>query len=157
MRQAALPAPGAEHLTWSKPDLREIYQSLFALMPWPEPIPSPGQVTFRWGRVETRKLGACLPEAKIITINRLYQDERLRSELDQVMAHEASHFIWPCHSRAFKEFLRCAGVAEPYRRARAPLSETFKAVKAEWLERYTSSGSLRRRALTPQIEFPFED
>ena len=144
-------------MTSSKPDLREIYQSLFNRMSWPESIPPPGQVTFRWGRVRTRKLGACAPEAKIITINRLYQDERLRSELDYVMTHEASHFIWPNHSKAFKEFLLRAGVAEPYRRAAGPPSETFKAVKADWLERYTSSGSLRRRTQAPQIEFPFED
>jgi predicted metal-dependent hydrolase len=125
---------------------------------WPEPIPPPGQVTFRWGRVATRRLGTCAEKARVITINRLYRDERLRSELDHVMAHEASHFIWRGHPKAFKDFLRRAGVAEPYRRAQAPLSETFEAVKADWLERYSSvPGSLRPRLPVTQIVFPFDD
>ena len=140
-----------------RPDLRAIYRNLFDTLPWPEPIPRPGQVTFRWGRVEARRAGACASEAKIITINGLYQDERLRNELDQLMAHEASHFIWPGHSRAFKEFLRRVGVAEPFRRAQTPPSGIFKAVKAEWLERSSIAGAFRRRRLTSQIEFPFDD
>ena len=131
-------------MTATRPDLRAIYRNLYDTLPWPEPIPSPGQVTFRWGRLETRRLGSCAPEAKIITISRLYQDERLRLELAHVMAHEASHFIWPDHSKAFKAFLRRAGVSESYRRARA-LSETVEAVKVDWLQHYCRAGTLRPR------------
>lgn len=149
--------PRTPSVSSSVVDLRAIYRTLYDALPWPEPVPHPGQVTFRWGRLDIRRAGGCAPEARIITINRLYQDERLRSELDYVMTHEASHFIWPDHSRAFKEFLRCAGVAAPYRRAEGPPSETYKTVKAEWLARYATSGSLRRCLLAAQIEFPFED
>jgi hypothetical protein len=138
------------------PDLRAIYRSLYDTLPWPEPIPSPAQVTFRWDSVYTSGLGSCALGAKIIRINRLYQDERLHGELDDVMAHEASHFIWPNHSSTFKKFLRRAGVSERYCRAKAPLSETFRTVAHEWFECHVSYGTLRPRQVT-QIEFPFED
>jgi hypothetical protein len=146
--------------TAPKPNLREIYRSLRDTLPWPKPIPAPEQVTFCWGPVQTSRHGSCDPKAKIITICRLYQDERLRGELVDVMAHEAAHFVWTRHSRDFREFLCSGGVAERFRRAEAPPSETLQSVEAEWFERYSlhaSRPSYPRRPLPRQIEFPFED
>ncbi len=141
------------------PDLRTIYQALYASLPWPEPIPHPEQVSFRWGRYGTGQLGSCHLTAKIITINPLYEDHRLRGELDHLMAHEASHFIWRGHSKAFKEFLRRAGVAAGYINGQTRTSETFKLVEADWLAHQPPASStslrLRRGRLPPgQIESP---
>ena len=143
------------------PDLRAIYHNLYDTLPWPEPIPHPAQVIFRWSRHITCQLGSCNRIVKMITVSPLYEDPRLREELPHLMAHEASHFIWPNHSKAFKEFLRREGVAPEYINGQTRTSETYKTVEAEWLTRHradllASSGSRRRRPVARQIALPFE-
>jgi hypothetical protein len=143
-------------------DLRAIYKALYDTLPWPEPIPAPTQVIFKWSRHVGRQLGSCRRTAKVITVNPLYHDQRLRGDLDHLMAHEASHFIWPGHPKAFKDFLRRVGVAAEYINGQTRTSETFQAVEAEWLFRQrlaspTSLRSLRRRRLLRQINFLFDD
>lgn len=97
--------------------LRALYRNLYETLPWPEPIPRAEIVTFLWGPLGRAGVGSCNTEAKIIRVSIVYQDERLRRELHDLMAHEASHFIWAAHSKAFKDFLRGAGTrpVEPRR------------------------------------------
>jgi hypothetical protein len=130
-------------------DLRAIYKKVYDIILWPEPIPAPDQVTFRWKREVTWALGSCCPDKKVISINRLYQDGRLYDEITDLMAHEAAHFIWHGHPKAFKEFLRRAGIASGYINGQAKTSETYKAVEADWLGHHRPHslhlGSLRHR------------
>lgn len=128
-------------------DLRALYRNLYETLPWPEPIPRAEIVTFLWGPLGRAGVGSCNTEAKIIRVSIVYQDVRLRRELHDLMAHEASHFIWAAHSKAFKDFLRVAGVAKEYVGGRSKGSETLTSVEAEWLA----------RPCQKQIHFPFDD
>ncbi len=112
-------------------DLRAIYKSIYYALPWPESIPSPEEVTFRWKRRITRVLGSCYPYKKIIKISPLYKDGRLRGEVKDLMTHEASHFIWHGHPVAFKSFLQSVGVAPHYICRSSPPSAAFQVVYAE--------------------------
>lgn len=112
-------------------DLRGIYKKVYDTVPWPEPIPSPDQITFRWKRRVTRVLGSCYPYKKIITISPLYQDGRLYGEIADLMTHEAGHFIWPGHPTGFQRFLRRIRIAPHYIRNSSPPSPAFQAVWAE--------------------------
>lgn len=112
-------------------DLRAIYKKVYDTVPWPEPIPPPDQVAFRWKRRVTRVLGSCYPYRKTITINPIYQDGRLYGEITDLVTHEAGHFIWQGHPFAFKSFLRGIGIAPHYISSSAPASPAFQAVWAE--------------------------
>jgi len=133
------------------PDLRAIYQALYLRLSWPEAIPRPDEVTFRWSGRMTSTFGICDPNAKIITIKAIYQHPRLRGELGDLMAHEASHFIWDGHPKAFKDFLQSAGVAAQYRNGTTRASEAHKAVEAEWVRQMLEVST---RASSP---YPFLD
>ena len=133
---------------FTAPDLREIYEDHYATLPWPEPIPHPDQVIFRWKARLTASLGSCNYRTKSITISPLYQDSRLRGELEHLMAHEASHFIWHGHPKAFKDFLRRAGVAADYINSAGRPSETYRSIEEEW--------SLRSLALYPSLHIDSE-
>jgi len=69
-------------------------------------------------------------------------------ELDHLMAHEASHFIWGGHPKAFKVFLRRAGVAADYINGAGRPSETYRSVEEEW--------SARSLALYPSLHIDSE-
>jgi hypothetical protein len=112
-------------------DLRAIYKRVYDTIPWPEPIPSPGQVTLRWKRRVTRVLGSCYPYKKTITISPLYQDGRLYGEIADLMTHEAGHFIWQGHPSGFQRFLRSVSIAPHYISNSSPPSAAFQAVWAE--------------------------
>jgi hypothetical protein len=94
--------------------LEESYKEVYEKLPWPAPIPLPKYVTLGWmGRVG-KVLGQCFIKEKVIEISPLYGDPRLKEELPSLMAHEAAHFLWPNHKRAFKKFLQAVGVLEYY-------------------------------------------
>jgi hypothetical protein len=112
-------------------DLRAIYKRVYDTVPWPEPIPSPEQITLGWKCKVTRVLGSCYPYKRIITINPLYNDSRLRDEIKDLMTHEVGHFIWRGHPVGFKSFLRSVGVAPEYVSSSSPPSAAFQAVYAE--------------------------
>lgn len=113
-------------------DLRAVYKKVYETIPWPESIPSPGEVTLRWKRQVTQVLGSCYPYRKVITISPIYQDRRLSGEIADLMTHEAGHFIWQGHPLAFKTFLRSVGIAPHYIRKSSPPSAAFQEVWAEW-------------------------
>ena len=112
-------------------DLKMVYTKLYHTLPWPHPIPRPAEVTFRWSRRFTRLQGRCWRTQRIIDINDVYQDERLTQELEHLMAHEAAHFIWHGHPKAFKAFLRSVATPEFYVAGCGSESSLYLRVKAE--------------------------
>jgi len=112
-------------------DLRAIYKTVYDTVPWPEPVPPPEEIALRWKCKVTRVLGSCYPCKRIITINPLYNDSRLRGEIKDLMTHEVGHFIWQGHPVTFKSFLRSVGVAPHYVSSSSPPSAAFQAVYAE--------------------------
>lgn len=103
------------------PNLQSIYERLYERLPWPQPIPCPAEVTIRWKARVRGYLGRCTPKRKLIEINPIYQDPRLHPELEDLVAHEVAHFIWPNHSRNFTQFLRRVGVAGKYVHSRTTI------------------------------------
>ena len=65
----------------------------------------------------------------VIAVNFIYQDERLKEELEYLMLHEAAHFIWLNHNKEFKTFLRSIGVRDDYiNGSGAPMTELVQTV-----------------------------
>jgi hypothetical protein len=101
------------------PDLKSIYIELLEALPWPKPLPTPNEIILLWNPRLTSTLGRCHGTKNRIDVNLAYaENEKLRSAIKYLLAHEAAHFIWPNHGRDFKAFLRENGVPEPYVRAR---------------------------------------
>ena len=67
----------------------------------------------------------------VIEINSIYQDKRLKGELEYLMIHEVAHFIWRNHKKEFKAFLQSVGVPENYLRRRNPMTESIRTVLSE--------------------------
>ncbi len=115
----------------SNPHLKALYRRLYFGLPWPAPLPVPKEVRVCWNRRFRRTRGACLRNEKIIEINVIYQDPRLSEELEYLVIHEAAHFIWNGHPRAFTEFLQSAGVPERYVVSASESSEIYRLVQRE--------------------------
>src|SRR5262245_25430641 len=93
--------------------LKAVYTRLYFDLPWPAALPFPEDVSIYWNARFKSTSGRCQRNNKIIEID-IYQDPRLRRELEYLLIHEAAHFIWRGHPPAFKEFLRRAGVPDGY-------------------------------------------
>jgi len=115
-------------MSLSDPHLKDVYVRIYCDMPWPRPLPAPEEVNVRWNSRFRWTSGACQPNAKIIEVNMIYRDPRLRRELDYLLIHESAHFIWRGHPRSFKQFLRSVEVPENYVLARGEPSSIYRAV-----------------------------
>ena len=115
-------------MSFSDPQLKDIYAQIYGDIPWPRPLPPPEEVNVRWNARFRRTSGACQPNAKIIEVNMIYRDPRLRRELDYLLIHEAAHFIWRGHPRSFKQFLRSVQVPEDYVLGRRKPSSLYRLV-----------------------------
>src|SRR5262245_49520782 len=85
--------------------LKALYRDIYRKVRWPKPIPWPGTVTLQWRPTRPRFLGQCYPDFRLIEIAEFLGDPRLRRLLRYVVIHEAAHFVWREHSRAFRSFL----------------------------------------------------
>jgi hypothetical protein len=103
-----------EEMSPGDPRLNAVYTWLYFAFRWPSQLPSPDEVIVRWNPRFRNTSGACHPNRKVIEINRIYRDSRLRRELEYLLIHEAAHFIWRGHPPVFKAFLRSLGVPESY-------------------------------------------
>ncbi|MDP3779326.1 MAG: hypothetical protein Q8R30_04765 [bacterium] len=111
--------------------LRAVYKMLYHTLPWPKPIPRPGEVEFRWNHRWYATDGRCSRQEQIIEVSDVYQDPRLRKKLEYLIAHEAAHFIWHGHSKPYKDFLRGVGIPAEYISSIHSSSEVYRAVKTE--------------------------
>ena len=118
-------------MTSSDPRLKATYTWLYLTLPWPAPLPRPEEVRFCWNRRFRRTRGACQRKDKIIEINVIYRDRRLREELEHLLIHEAAHFLWTGHPSVFREFLRGVGVPEGYVSYASKPSPIYRLVQAE--------------------------
>ena len=116
------------------PDLKGLYTRICSDLPWPAPLPGPGDVRFCWNhRFETTS-AVCYQKRKIIEVNFTYRDPRLSRELQYLMIHEAAHFIWRHHSPPFRAFLRRVGVRQDYI-THGEASPMYRLVQAEQAQR----------------------
>lgn len=106
--------------------LQAVYKMLYHTLPWPKPIPRPEEVEFRWNHRWYATDGRCSRQEQIIEVSDVYQDPRLRKELQYLMAHEAAHFIWHGHSKPYKDFLRGVGI---------PAESIYPAAQSQFLWR----------------------
>ena len=115
--------------------LEKLYRKLYRTIPWLEPMPPPDRVLFKWNSRFESTLGACWPlrdlNIMVIEINSVYQDKRLKEELEPLLIHEAAHFTWPNHNKEFKAFLRIIGVPDGYIGGSSPWTEPFQTVLLE--------------------------
>ena len=111
--------------------LKATYTWLYLKLPWPAPLPRPEEVRLCWNPRFSRTRGSCDRRNRIIEINVIYRDRRLRDELEHLLVHEAAHFIWRGHPRVFKDFLRSVGVSEGYVSYAGKPSPTYRLVEAE--------------------------
>jgi len=118
----------ANNLKEKEQILKATYTRLYHSIPWPSPIPKPDEVTVFWSSRLGNVLGRCRPALKHIEISHIYQDKRLKDELDDLMTHEIAHFLWLDHPRAFTQFLKSVGVSN-YTNAIAD-SKLYLTVKA---------------------------
>lgn len=118
-------------MSFSVSHLKDVYARIYCDIPWPRPLPAPEEVNVRWNARFRRTSGACRPNAKIIEVNIIYRDPRLRRELDYLIIHEAAHFIWRGHPRSFKQFLRSVEVPEAYVLGRGEASSIYRLVHGD--------------------------